>query len=128
MTTQQNTYKIFFSNGKPSEIYITASNIKEACILAKPLAKQHQLDNYMVKRCYNGGVMGSWTWQKSHSIRTGLTGWKDSRFFFSPTKPKTMNKIERIFDAVMHAVTLLAIAGGFYWIFIRFLITYLKTL
>jgi hypothetical protein len=59
MTTQQNTYKIFFSNGKPSEIYITASNIKEACILAKPLAKQHQLDNYMVKRCYNGGVMGS---------------------------------------------------------------------
>jgi len=48
--------------------------------------------------------------------------------FFSPTKPKTMNKIERIFDAVMHAVTLLAIAGGFYWIFVRFLITYLKTL
>ena len=44
------------------------------------------------------------------------------------TKPQTMNKIERIFDAVMHAVTLLAIAGGFYWIFIRFLITYLKTL
>ena len=59
MNTQQNTYKIFFSNGKPSEIYITASNIKEACILAKPLAKEHRLDNYMVKRCYNGGMMGS---------------------------------------------------------------------
>jgi len=58
MTTQQNTYKIFFSNGKPSEIYITASNLKEACALAKPLAKQHQLDNYIVKRAYNGGVRG----------------------------------------------------------------------
>jgi len=39
-----------------------------------------------------------------------------------------MNKHERILDAVMHFVTLLAIAGGFYWIFIRFVITYLKTL
>ena len=39
-----------------------------------------------------------------------------------------MNKLERILDAVMYAVTMLAIAGGFYWIFIRFLITYLKTL
>jgi hypothetical protein len=39
-----------------------------------------------------------------------------------------MNKLERIIDAVMHAVTLLAIAGGFYWIFIRFVITYLKTI
>jgi len=50
------------------------------------------------------------------------------RTFYSPTKPKTMNKIERIFDAVMHCITMLAIAGGFYWIFIRFIITYLKTL
>jgi len=39
-----------------------------------------------------------------------------------------MNKIERILDAVMHFVMLLAIAGGFYWIFVRFVITYLKTL
>ena len=39
-----------------------------------------------------------------------------------------MNKIERILVAVMHFVTLLAIAGGFYWIFVRFIITYLKTL
>jgi len=46
----------------------------------------------------------------------------------SDTKPKTMNKLERTLDAVMHVITMLAIAGGFYWIFIRFLITYLKTL
>ena len=39
-----------------------------------------------------------------------------------------MNKLERTLDAVMHCITMLAIAGGFYWIFVRFLITYLKTL
>jgi len=48
--------------------------------------------------------------------------------FIPPTKPKTMKKLERILDAVMDAVTMLAIAGGFYWIFVRFVITYLKTL
>ena len=48
--------------------------------------------------------------------------------FLPTTKPKTMNKLERYLDAAMTVITYLAAAGGFYWIFVRFLITYLKTL
>jgi len=62
MTTQQineqsNTYKIIDSMGRETGIYFIASNIKEACKIAKSMAAK--LGNYYkVKRCYNGGVRG----------------------------------------------------------------------
>ena len=60
MTTaiQQNTYNVIYSNGKPSKIYITASNIKEASKKAKAMQKEIGSAYYKVVRCYNGGVRG----------------------------------------------------------------------
>jgi hypothetical protein len=57
---QQNTYAIFDSMGRHTQIWITASNINEACQKAIPVAKENKLGNYYkVKRAYNGGVRGS---------------------------------------------------------------------
>jgi hypothetical protein len=53
-----NTYNVIYSNGKPSSIYIIASNIKDACVQAKKMEKQIGSSHYKVKRCYNGGVRG----------------------------------------------------------------------
>jgi hypothetical protein len=56
--TQQNSYNVVYSNGKPSKIYITASNIKDACKIAKQMQKEIGSAYYKVVRCYNGGVRG----------------------------------------------------------------------
>lgn len=56
--TQANTYNVIYSSGKPSNIYITASNIKEAQIEAKKIQSQIGSSYYKLKRCYNGGVRG----------------------------------------------------------------------
>ena len=55
---QENTYNVIYSSGKPSSIYITASNIKEAWIEAKKIEQQIGSSYYKVVRCYNGGVRG----------------------------------------------------------------------
>ena len=54
---QENTYNIISSNGKPSNIYITASNINEAHKIVKTEHKSFGT-SYKLKRCYNGGVRG----------------------------------------------------------------------
>lgn len=53
---QSNTYFVIASNGVTILDYITASNINEAC----QIAKQNNYDTayYKVKRGYNGGVRG----------------------------------------------------------------------
>ena len=58
MNTQNNTYQIFDSMGRPTNIYILASNIKDACKEAKLMVKQIGSSYYKVKRAYNGGVRG----------------------------------------------------------------------
>ena len=58
MEAQQNTYNIIYSNGKPSNIYIVASNIKDACKEAKKRISEIGSAYYKVKRSYNGGVRG----------------------------------------------------------------------
>jgi hypothetical protein len=56
---QNNLYRIYDSMGRPTSIYITASNIKDACKLAKKEAADNKIGQfYKVKRCYNGGVRG----------------------------------------------------------------------
>ena len=55
---QNNTYNIIYSNGVASNIYIAASNLKEACKKAKAMPEVSRLTYYKVKRCYNGGVRG----------------------------------------------------------------------
>lgn len=53
---QSNTYMVYDSMGRRMEIYIIASNIKDACKEAK---KMKEVPYYhKVKRCYNGGVRG----------------------------------------------------------------------
>jgi len=58
MKDQSNTYNVIYSSGKPSEIYIVASNMKEACVEAKKRIKEIGSSYYKVVRCYNGGVRG----------------------------------------------------------------------
>lgn len=61
MTTtneQSNTYNIIDSMGRPTSIYITASNLKDACKEAKSREREIGSSYYKVKRCYNGGVRG----------------------------------------------------------------------
>lgn len=53
---QKNYYRIYDSMGRPTEIYIIASNIKDACKAAK--ANKNVPYYHKVKRCYNGGVRG----------------------------------------------------------------------
>lgn len=55
---QQNTYVIYDSMGRRTEIYIIASNIKDACKEAKKYEKQLGSVFYKVKRSYSGGVRG----------------------------------------------------------------------
>ena len=61
METQNNTYLVYDSMGRPTDIYILASNINEARKIAieKRKAGEINTDWYIVKRCYSGGVRGS---------------------------------------------------------------------
>lgn len=54
---QNNTYQVYDSMGRKMEIYITASNIKDACKIAKQMKDVPYY--HKVKRSYNGGVRGS---------------------------------------------------------------------
>ena len=53
---QNNTYQVIASNGVTVLDYITASNLKDACQIAKQ--NKYATAYYKVKRCYNGGVRG----------------------------------------------------------------------
>lgn len=55
---QNNIYNVIYSSGKSSAIYIVASNIKDACNIAKTRENEIGSTYYKVKRCYNGGVRG----------------------------------------------------------------------
>ena len=55
---QSNYYQVYDSMGRPTSIYIIASNIKEACVEAKKRQAEIGSSYYKVKRCYNGGVRG----------------------------------------------------------------------
>lgn len=55
-TTQQNTYMVIASNGVTVLDYITASNLTDACKIAK--SNKYKTAYYKVKRTYNGGVRG----------------------------------------------------------------------
>lgn len=55
---QNNWYNVIDSMGRPTKIYIIASNIKDACKQAKERQKEIGSSYYKVKRCYNGGVRG----------------------------------------------------------------------
>jgi len=57
-TEQSNLYNVIDSMGRPTKIYIIASNIKDACKEAKTRQKEIGSSYYKVKRCYNGGVRG----------------------------------------------------------------------
>ena len=57
-TQQNNWYKVYDSMGRPTEIYIIASNIKDACREAKNRMAEIGSSYYKVKRCYTGGVRG----------------------------------------------------------------------
>jgi hypothetical protein len=56
---QHNTYVVYDSMGRRTDIYIVASNLAEACKEAKKTVPQQLKSNYYkVKRMYNGGVRG----------------------------------------------------------------------
>ena len=55
---QSNFYNVIDSMGRPTKIYIVASNIKDACIEAKKRELEIGSSYYKVKRCYSGGVRG----------------------------------------------------------------------
>jgi hypothetical protein len=58
MKPQTNTYRIYDSMGRKTEILILASNIKDACKEAKKREAEIGSSFYKVKRCYTGGVKG----------------------------------------------------------------------
>jgi len=55
---QSNYYNVVDSMGRRTEIYIIASNIKEAYAEAKKIQNKIGSTYYKLKRCYNGGVKG----------------------------------------------------------------------
>ena len=55
---QSNTYIVLDSMGRRTNVYIIASNLKEACAEAKNRIKEIGSSYYKVKRCYNGGIRG----------------------------------------------------------------------
>jgi hypothetical protein len=57
-TEQSNTYVVYDSMGRRTNIYIIASNIKDACNEAKKNNDVKKLAFYKVKRAYSGGVRG----------------------------------------------------------------------
>jgi hypothetical protein len=57
--SQSNTYVVYDSMGRRTNIYIIASNIKEAYTEAKKRQSEIKESYYKIKRAYNGGVKGS---------------------------------------------------------------------
>ena len=59
LQNQHNTYKVLDSMGR-FIMYLTASNINEACQLASEKRKEGKIATsyYKVKRAYSGGVRG----------------------------------------------------------------------
>ena len=55
---QSNFYNVIDSMGRPTKIYIIASNIKDACAEAKKRQSEIGSVYYKLKRCYNGGIKG----------------------------------------------------------------------
>lgn len=55
---QQNHYNVIDSMGRPTEIYIVASNIDVAHKEARLRQAEIGTAYYKLKRCYNGGVRG----------------------------------------------------------------------
>jgi hypothetical protein len=55
---QSNTYVVYDSTGRRTNIYIIASNIKEAYEEAKKRQSEIKSSYYKIKRAYNGGVRG----------------------------------------------------------------------
>jgi hypothetical protein len=56
---QSNTYVVYDSMGRRTDIYIIASNINEACNEAKKMEEVRKLGSYYkIKRTYSGGVRG----------------------------------------------------------------------
>jgi hypothetical protein len=55
---QSNTYVVYDSMGRRTNIYIIASNIKEAYEEAKKRQSEIKSSYYKIKRAYNGGVRG----------------------------------------------------------------------
>jgi len=55
---QSNYYNVLDSMGRPTDIYIVASNLPEARKEAKKMQAQIGSAYYKVVRCYNGGVRG----------------------------------------------------------------------
>ncbi len=55
---QSNYYNVIDSMGRPTKIYIVASNIKEAYAEAKKRQAEIGSAYYKLKRSYNGGVRG----------------------------------------------------------------------
>lgn len=58
MTTQNNTYKVVYSDGVKILDYIIASNLNEAKKIAAKNAREKNYGTayYKVARCYSGGV------------------------------------------------------------------------
>lgn len=55
---QNNWYVIIDSMGRRTDIYVIASNIREACKEARKIENEIGSSYYKVVRCYNGGVRG----------------------------------------------------------------------
>ena len=58
MTTQSNLYQVIDSMGRPTQIYVGASNMNEAYKEARKIEKQIGSRYYKLQRCYNGAVRG----------------------------------------------------------------------
>jgi len=56
--SQSNTYVVYDSMGRKTNIYIIASNIKEAYAEAKKRQSEIKSSYYKIKRAYNGGIRG----------------------------------------------------------------------
>jgi hypothetical protein len=57
--TQTNSYQVFDSMGRPTDIYYVASNLKDAFKMFKADTKNFSNHYYgKLKRAYNGGVRG----------------------------------------------------------------------
>lgn len=57
-TAQQNSYRVYDSSGRATEIAICASNINDAFKIFKSLPEYNKYCFGKIRRCYNGGVRG----------------------------------------------------------------------
>jgi len=58
--SQKNTYVVYDSMGRRTDIYIIASNAKEAHTMSKTPEMKARINSafYTIKRAYNGGIRG----------------------------------------------------------------------